>query len=282
MEHVRRCACHKAGDDPRRPTAQGCYPVAFGGRSADLIKIRALADRYGFAIVEDASHAIGGYYDGAPVGDGRYADITVFSFHPVKIVTTAEGGACVTNDAGLAERLGLFRSHGVTRDAGLLRAENPDPWYYEQLALGLNYRMTDIQAALGVSQMARLAPFIARRRELVARYDAALGTLPVHRPAGDGAGSLSAWHLYPVMVDPAIRRQVFDGMRAAGILVNVHYIPIHTQPYYRDLGFNIGDFPEAERYYAGAISLPMFPGLTNDDQDHVINTLAGLLRELAA
>lgn len=257
-------------------------PVAFGGRSADLIKMRALADQYGFAILEDASHAIGGTYDGASVGDGRYADITVFSFHPVKIVTTAEGGAAVTNDAGLAERMGLFRSHGVTRDATLLREENPDPWYYEQLALGLNYRMTDMQGALGVSQMTRLEPFIARRRELVARYDARLAALPVQRPVGDAGGSLSAWHLYPVMVDPAIRRQVFDGMRAAGVLVNVHYIPIHTQPYYRDLGFAAGDFPEAERYYAGAISLPMFPALSDADQDHVIDTLAGLLREPAA
>lgn len=252
-------------------------PVAFGGRSADLKAMRALADQYGFAILEDASHAIGGEYDGAPVGAGTFADISVFSFHPVKIVTTAEGGACVTNSADLAQRMQLYRSHGVTRDARLMRGESDGPWYYQQVDLGLNYRMTDIQAALGVSQMQRLAPFIERRRELVARYDKALAGLPLQRPAGDDANSKSAWHLYPVMVDPAERLRVFESMRAAGILVNVHYIPIHTQPYYRDLGFAHGDFPEAERYYAGAISLPMFPALSDADQDHVIATLAGLL-----
>lgn len=252
-------------------------PVAFGGRCADLTAIRALADKYGFAILEDASHAIGGEYAGAPVGAGTFADISVFSFHPVKIVTTAEGGACVTNSADLAQRMQLYRSHGVTRDEALMRGQSDGPWYYQQVDLGLNYRMTDIQAALGVSQMQRLTPFIERRRELVARYNAALTDLPLCRPASDDAGSKSAWHLYPVMVDPAERRRVFEGMRAAGVLVNVHYIPIHTQPYYRDFGFVTGDFPEAERYYAGAISLPMFPALSDDQQDYVIRTLAGLL-----
>ncbi|MGB0926527.1 MAG: UDP-4-amino-4,6-dideoxy-N-acetyl-beta-L-altrosamine transaminase [Pikeienuella sp.] len=252
-------------------------PVAFGGRCADLAAIRILADRYGFFVLEDASHAIGGEYMGRAVGAGTYADISVFSFHPVKIVTTAEGGACVTNSAKLAEKMQLYRSHGVTRDERLMRGESDGPWYYQQVDLGLNYRMTDLQAALGISQMKRISAFIKRRRALVARYDAALLDLPVQCPVGDDDSSQSAWHLYPIMVEASVRRRVFEGMRAAGVLVNVHYIPIHTQPYYREMGFQPGDFPEAERYYAGAISLPMFPALTDTDQDYVIETLAGLL-----
>lgn len=251
-------------------------PVQFAGQCADMAGIAALADRYGFKVVEDASHAIGASYDGAPVGDCRYSDICVFSFHPVKIVTTAEGGAATTNDPQLAEKMELFRSHGVTRAAHLLQAEDPDPWYYEQLALGYNYRMTDLHAALGIAQMDRLADYIDARHAIRARYEEALADLPLKLPA-QMAGQRSALHLYPVQVLDADRRAVFDGMRAGGVGVNVHYIPVHTQPYYRALGFRPGAFPEAELYYARAISLPMFPTLTDDQFDHVVKTLTALL-----
>ncbi|MCX7628516.1 MAG: UDP-4-amino-4,6-dideoxy-N-acetyl-beta-L-altrosamine transaminase [Methylophilaceae bacterium] len=244
-------------------------PVAFAGQSCDMAAIRALADQYGFAVIEDASHAIGARYRGAPVGCGRYADITVFSFHPVKIITTGEGGMALTNDDKLAATMRRLRSHGITRAPGEMTGEADGPWYYQQRDLGYNYRMTDLQAALGMSQMRRLEDFVARRLALAERYDQLLAGLPLKTPFRAPEGR-SAMHLYPVVLDdPTRRRPVFEALRAAGIGVNVHYIPVHTQPYYRALGFRSGDFPLAEAYYAGALSLPMYPTLTEAQQDAV-------------
>jgi dTDP-4-amino-4,6-dideoxygalactose transaminase len=247
--------------------------VDFAGQPCDWEAIAALKQRYGFALIEDASHAIGASYRGEPAGSGRYADITVFSFHPVKIVTTAEGGMALTNDPELAQRMALLRSHGVTRDASLMLAEEPQPWEYEQLSLGFNYRMTELQAALGLSQLQRLDEFIARRREIAERYDRELAGLPLRLPYQQPK-SRSAYHLYPVCVEaPPDRRAVYDGLAARGIRANVHYIPIHTQPYYRALGFSRGDFPNAEAYYDAALSLPMFAGLEDFEQSRVIEAL---------
>ncbi|KTT28697.1 UDP-4-amino-4,6-dideoxy-N-acetyl-beta-L-altrosamine transaminase [Pseudomonas rhizoryzae] len=251
-------------------------PVAFAGQSCDMGAVQALARRYGFKVIEDASHAIGARYAGRPVGCGEQADITVFSFHPVKIVTTGEGGLLTTNDAALAERLRRLRSHGITRDPALMHEPGQGAWYYEQLELGFNYRMTDIQAALGVSQLERLEVFIERRRGLVERYRDLLADVPVGF-IGDQAQAQSAWHLFPIRVDEGRRDQVFVGMRAAGIGVNLHYIPVHLQPYYRNLGFMPGAFPEAERYYAQALSLPLYADLGDEQQARVVQTLAALL-----
>lgn len=255
---------------------QVLIPVDFGGLPCDGRELRALADRFGFRILEDASHATGASYAGRPVGSA-WADAAVFSFHAVKIVTTAEGGMVVTQDAALAERLRLLRSHGMTREPAQMTAPPEGPWSYEQVDLGYNVRLTELQAALGLSQLERLDAMHAARAALAERYDGLLAGLPVKRPARV-AERVSAWHLYPVEVDPQRRRAVFDAMRAAQIGVNVHYIPIHTQPYWRGLGFARGDFPAAEAYYAGAISLPLFPGLTHAEQDRVVDTLAQALR----
>lgn len=269
----------RAARDGRLPKV--VVPVHFAGQSCDMAAIGALAKRYGFRVVEDASHAVGGRYRDAPVGSCAHSDIAVFSFHPVKIVTTGEGGMALTNDAALARRLERLRSHGMTREAALMDAEPDGPWYYQQIELGYNYRITDIQAALGLSQLARLDDYVGRRHRLAARYDALLADLPVIVPARV-ADVRSALHLYPIQVDAArcrrSRRQVFDALRAAGIGVNVHYIPVHTQPYYRRMGFSRGDFPRAEAYYAQAISLPMFATLTDAQQDEVV---AALRRALA-
>jgi UDP-4-amino-4,6-dideoxy-N-acetyl-beta-L-altrosamine transaminase len=247
-------------------------PVHMCGQPADMEAIGALARRYGFRIIEDASHAIGGHHLGRPVGAEPETDITVFSFHPVKIVTTGEGGAAVTRDAELAGRIALLRSHGVTRDASLMTGAADGPWYYEQVDLGWNYRMTDIHAALGTSQMARLQDYVARRHAIAERYDRLLADLPVETPWRDPR-SRSAFHLYVIRVDAARRRALFEKMRAAGIGVNVHYIPVHLQPYYRKMGFRPGDFPEAERYYSEAISLPLHPNLTEAEQDAIVEAL---------
>lgn len=245
-------------------------PVHLAGQAPDMAAIHALALRFGFRVIEDASHAIGADYRGDPVGDCRYSDITVFSFHPVKIITSGEGGMALTRDAELARKMELARSHGITRDPALMSHAPDGPWYYQQVDLGYNYRMTDIQAALGLSQLGRIGAYVARRRALAARYDRLLDGLPLTRPYQHGEGT-SAWHLYIVKLDPGIdRRAVFEAMRAAGIGVNVHYIPVHTQPYYAAMGFVPGDFPEAMAYYAGAISLPLFPGLTEAQQDQVV------------
>lgn len=256
--------------------------VDFAGQPCAVARIRALAEEHGFRILEDASHAVGASWRGEPVGCGRHADVTVFSFHPVKIVTTAEGGAATTNDPRLAERMRLLRTHGVTREPHLLEREPDGPWSYEQVDLGPNYRLTDLQAALGTAQLGRLDAFLARRRALAARYDRELAGLPLALPYQDPDG-LSAYHLYPVVLDVARigRRAAFEALRAKGIGVQVHYIPVHTQPYYRRLSVSPGQFPNAERYYAGALSLPMFFGLTDDDQTRVIATLRAICGELA-
>ena len=248
-------------------------PVHFAGQCCDMAAIRSLADRYGFRIIEDASHAIGGRYQGEPIGNGRFADITVFSFHPVKIITTGEGGMAITNDAALAAHMRRARSHGITRETGEMRGASEGPWYYQQLSLGYNYRMTDIQAALGLSQLARLEAFVTRRNQLAERYDRLLADLPLTTPHR-APDNFSAFHLYVIVLHEASRRlAVFEALRAADIGVNVHYIPVHIQPYYRDLGFEPGDFPQSEAYYAGAISLPMYAGLTDAEQDEVIARL---------
>ena len=256
-------------------------PVHFAGQSAELAAIRELSIRYGFSIIEDAAHAIGAQYKNAPVGSCQFSDISVFSFHPVKIMTTGEGGAVTTNSDLLYSRLVRLRTHGITRDENAMRSRPDGPWYYEQVDLGLNYRMTDIQASLGQSQLAKVNHFVARRTELAAGYGQALHDLPLTLP-WQHPDTKSAWHLYVVRLHKnAIRsthREVFEYLRAKGIGVNVHFIPIHTQPYYRQLGFRAGQFPEAERYYTEAISLPMFPKLTNAQQDRVIDTLRMALR----
>jgi UDP-4-amino-4,6-dideoxy-N-acetyl-beta-L-altrosamine transaminase len=243
-------------------------PVHLCGTSCNMKAIRALGDRYGFRIIEDASHAIGGHYLDAPVGSCAYSDITVFSFHPVKIITTGEGGMAVTNDAELAQRMGLLRSHGVTRDPSSMTREGDGPWYYQQVALGFNYRITDIQAALGLSQMSRLDAFVARRHEIADWYDEHLATLPLQLPVRP-ADSYSALHLYVIRVDlentERTHREVFESLREQGIGVNLHYIPVYTHPYYEQLGFKAGLCPTAERYYERAISIPMFPNLTTED-----------------
>lgn len=248
-------------------------PVHLAGQSCDMAAIHALGQRYGFRIIEDASHAVGADYLGRPVGDCRYSDITIFSFHPVKIVTTGEGGIALTNSAELAEAMALYRSHGITRDPTQMEREPDGGWYYEQVALGFNYRMTDMQAALGSSQMTRLDTFVARRRALAARYDAAFAGLDIVRPWQDPATD-SSWHLYVIRLDqrrnPVGHRAAYDRLRADGIGVNLHYMPVYLQPYYRRLGFTPGHCPEAEHYYAEAISIPLYAGLTDEDQDKVV------------
>ena len=257
-------------------------PVHFGGQSCDMLGIRALGDRYGFRIIEDASHAIGGKYQGAPVGNCRYSDVAVFSFHPVKIITTGEGGVAVTNDAELADRMARLRSHGITRDPARMYGESDGPWYYQLIELGWNYRMTDIQAALGCSQMKRLDEFVERRTALADRYDHLLANNGLSLPHRDSA-SASAWHLYVIgwnEVDSGVSRlDAFTRLRAAGIGVNVHYIPVHLQPYYRRFGFRAGQYPNAEAYYARAITLPLYASLTEAQQDTVMEELRGVIRE---
>jgi UDP-4-amino-4,6-dideoxy-N-acetyl-beta-L-altrosamine transaminase len=255
-------------------------PVHLGGRSCDMARIHALSKEYGFRIVEDASHAVGGKYLGDPVGNCRYSDITVFSFHPVKIITSAEGGMAMTNDAGLAEQMKLLRSHGITRDETLLTHPSDGPWYYQQLELGFNYRMTDVQAALGASQLKRIDSYVSRRNEIAAAYDEALADLPLRsQHASDDV--YSAYHLYVIRLNAGemsiSHREVFDRLRESGIGVNLHYIPVHTQPFYRAMGFSDVDFPEAESYYKEALSLPLYPGLSGSDFDHIVNTLHSIL-----
>lgn len=245
-------------------------PVHFAGHPCDMKSIHELGQKYGFKIIEDASHAIGARYQKSRIGDCAYSDITVFSFHPVKIITTAEGGMATTQSAELARRMQLLRSHGVTREAAELENSGEGPWYYEQHLLGYNYRMTDMQAALGLSQIRHINDWLARRHQLADQYDLALAGLPLaitKRAAGD----YCALHLYCVQVEN--RRDVFERLRASGIGVNVHYIPVHLQPYYRQLGFKPGQFPNSEAFYSKTISLPMFAGLKDHDQTHVVHAL---------
>ncbi len=250
------------------------------GQPCDMLAIHALAQRYGFKIIEDASHAIGGKYQGEFIGNCRYSDITVFSFHPVKIITTAEGGMALTNDAELAARMELLRSHGITRDPAQMTHESDGPWYYQQIDLGFNYRMTELQAALGVTQMERLDQYVARRHQLARRYDDLLAGLPVTTP-WQHPDSYSGLHLYVIRLQldkiGKTHRQAFEALRELGIGVNLHYIPVHTQPYYQRMGFGSGDFPEAERYYAEAISLPMFQTMSEAQQDEVVAAVRKVL-----
>ncbi|MDL2123091.1 MAG: UDP-4-amino-4,6-dideoxy-N-acetyl-beta-L-altrosamine transaminase [Deltaproteobacteria bacterium] len=252
-------------------------PVHLCGQPCDMAGIHALSQRYGFKIIEDASHAIGGKYRGEPIGNCRYSDISVFSFHPVKIITTGEGGMALVNDTQLAKRLRLLRSHGITSDAADMHPRIPEEiWNYQQIGLGFNYRMTDILATLGLSQMQRLDEFVAKRHIIAKRYDQMLSSLPVVTPCQHADG-YSGFHLYVIRLKLGeinkTHRQVYEALRVAGILVNLHYIPVYRQPYYANLGFETGYCPEAEQYYAEAISIPIYPGLTEAQQDQVVAAL---------
>lgn len=251
-------------------------PVHLCGQPCDMQRINALSQRFGFRIIEDASHAIGGKYHDQFVGSCQFSDITVFSFHPVKIITTAEGGMALTNDAKLAQKLNLHRSHGVTRDPALMTHASDGPWYYQQVALGYNYRMTELQAALGLQQMNRLDDFVSARHRLADRYNAELRDLAVQLPY-QLPDTYSGLHLFVIRVDQTIHRQVFEALSENGLGVNLHYIPVHTQPYYQSMGFSFGDFPAAEQYYREAISIPMFHGMTDHQQTQVIDIVKSVL-----
>jgi UDP-4-amino-4,6-dideoxy-N-acetyl-beta-L-altrosamine transaminase len=251
-------------------------PVHFAGQSCDMAGIFTLSRQYGFKIIEDASHAIGGRYNDEPIGNCRYSDITVFSFHPVKIITTGEGGMAVTNDENIAKKMGLLRSHGITRDNEMMTHKPDGPWYYQQIDLGFNYRMTDLQAALGLSQMDRLNEFVAKRHTIAKRYNEKLANLPLQTPY-QHSNNYSGFHLYVIRLKLRnINKEhlrVFEDLQEKNIGVNLHYIPIYHQPYYENFGFKSGYCPEAEQYYLEAISLPMYPGLTTVEQDEVVAAL---------
>ena len=286
--HTRNLCPQALAEKLRIAEGQGRLPkvvvaVHFGGLACDMPALKALAGRYGFRLIEDASHAIGASVAGVPVGAGQASDITVFSFHPVKIITTGEGGMALTNQPELARRMACLRSHGITREAvemeAAFRSEGDGPWYYQQIELGFNYRMTDLQAALGLSQLERLDDYIAHREQLATAYDQALASLPLALPARR-PGYQSAWHLYPVALTDAAgddRLSLFNALREAGIGVNVHYIPVHLQPYYRHLGFAPGQYPQAENYYSRALTLPLYPTLGSDEQAQVIAALQARL-----
>jgi len=251
-------------------------PVHFAGQSCEMKIIHKLSKRFGFKIIEDASHAIGGRYWNNPIGDCKYSDITIFSFHPVKIITTGEGGMAVTNSLFLADKMKLYRSHGITKDESLMLKKSEGPWYYQQISLGYNYRMTDIQAALGISQMKRIDAFIDNRFKIKQRYDEYLVDMPVKIPF-QNMHTKSSFHLYPIQIKfkniRKSRTQFFNEMRLLNIGVNVHYIPVHLQPYYKKMGFKDGDFPNAERYYSRAMSIPIFNTMTFVQQNQVIQAL---------
>nr|PMH62666.1 UDP-4-amino-4,6-dideoxy-N-acetyl-beta-L-altrosamine transaminase [Vibrio lentus] len=256
-------------------------PVHLCGQPCDMAAIGKLSKEYGFKVIEDASHAIGGRYQDQPIGNCKYSDITVFSFHPVKIVTTAEGGAALTNSKELADKMALLRSHGVTREPEFMRGGSHGGWYYQQVDLGFNYRMTELQAALGVSQMQRLDEFVMARHKLANGYNEKLADLPLVLPY-QLPDTYSGLHLFVIRLRldeiELTHNQVFDALRERGIGVNLHYIPVHTQPYYQDMGFADGDFPASEQYYREAISLPMFHGMTKEQQDTVVQTLTDILQ----
>jgi UDP-4-amino-4,6-dideoxy-N-acetyl-beta-L-altrosamine transaminase len=253
-------------------------PVHLCGQSSEMERIHKLSQKYGFKIIEDASHAIGGKYMGKSIGGCQYSDITIFSFHPVKIVTTGEGGMAVTNSSKIAEKISRLRSHGITRDPNHMTCEMDGPWYYQQIDLGFNYRITDIQAALGVSQMQRLDQYIARRHQIAERYNCTLDNLPITIPY-QHPDTDSAYHLYVIRLNneiSSLREEVFRKLRTQGVNVNVHYIPIYKQPYYQNMGFKVSDYPNAENYYQQAISLPMYPSLSDEQQERVISVMQKL------
>ena len=256
-------------------------PVHFAGQSCDMKEIRSLGDKYNFRIIEDASHAIGGKYYDQLIGGCQYSDITVFSFHPVKIITTGEGGLLTTNNEELATKLQRYRSHGITRDPAVMTKESDGPWYYQQQELGYNFRMTEMQAALGLSQLGRIQQFVDQRNSLAERYSELLSDLPIQVQYVNKYCN-SAYHLYVLRIllnrVQKSRKEIFEYLRDAGIGVNVHYIPVHTQPYYKSLGFNEGDFPESENYYREALSIPIFPGITNEQQDYVVEKLRAIVQ----
>jgi UDP-4-amino-4,6-dideoxy-N-acetyl-beta-L-altrosamine transaminase len=255
-------------------------PVHLAGQPCDMAAINALRQQYGFRIIEDASHAIGGRYRDEPIGNCRYSDITILSFHPVKVITTTEGGMALTNDPSLARTMALLRSHGITREASEMNQAAHGPWYYQQIMLGFNYRMTDVQAALGLSQLSRLAMFVDERHRIAQAYDRALVELPVVTPYQQSDG-YSSFHLYVVRLrlDAINRsqREVFDALRDAGVGINLHYIPVHLQPYYQALGFRPGQFPAAEAYYSEALTLPLYPSLSHAEQAKIVDVLAATL-----
>jgi UDP-4-amino-4,6-dideoxy-N-acetyl-beta-L-altrosamine transaminase len=262
------------------PLPKVVIPVHLCGQPCEMEQIHQLSKEYGFNIIEDASHAIGGKYQGNPIGNCEYSDITVFSFHPVKIVTTAEGGAATTNNPEIAAKLELLRSHGITRDVSLMKNKSHGGWYYEQIDLGYNYRMTEMQAALGVSQMVRLHDFVAKRNVLAARYDDLLKNLPIITPI-QIEDSYSGRHLYVIRLKldeiTISHKECFEQLREKEIGVNLHYIPVHTQPYYQNLGFSDGQFPESESYYSNAISIPLFHAMTEEQQNKVVTALTEIL-----
>lgn len=258
-------------------------PVHLAGQSCEMDKIYKLSQKYGFKVIEDASHAIGADYKETKVGCCKYSDMTVFSFHPVKIVTTGEGGMVLTNDKDLYEKLVLYRSHGITRDPKLMTGIADGPWYYQQIDLGFNYRMTDMQAALGYSQMQKVDEFVSKRRYLVKRYNELLKNINGIQLPDQNEDTKSSWHLYVVRVDfskiSKTKNQIFAKMKEKGICLNLHYIPVHTQPYYENLGFKGGDFPNSEKYYEEAFTLPLYYALTDEQQDHIVKSLVEVLGE---
>lgn len=257
---------------------EGCLPkivvpVAFAGQSCSMVEIKRLSEEYGFYIIEDASHAIGGSYRNNKIGSCQYSDITIFSFHPVKIITTAEGGMALTNNEFLADKMRLYRSHGITRSEESMSKPSEGGWYYQQIDLGLNYRMTELQAALGISQLKAIDNFVSQRKEIAKIYNEKLSGLPITLPYQEKDGS-SALHLYPILLNDAEQRKsLFNYLRDRNIGVNVHYIPVHTQPYFQSLGHQVGDYPVAENYYARTLSLPIHVNLTAKEQDYVIDSL---------
>lgn len=256
-------------------------PVHLAGQSCEMQEIYDLSKQYGFTVIEDASHAIGADYKDTKVGCCKYSDMTVFSFHPVKIITTGEGGMVLTNNEELYKKLTLYRSHCITRDENLMTKEADGPWYYQQIGLGFNYRMTELQAALGLSQLAKVDKFVARRRRIAERYNELLKDLPLKLPY-QNPDTDSSWHLYIVRVDfnkiKKTKKDIFAEMKAKGVCLNLHYIPVHTQPYYQNLGFKNGDFPVSEKYYEEAFTLPLYYSLTDEQQDYVVSALKEVLK----